>query len=133
METLMPFVTLAGTIVTTAGTVIVSIITTRNRQETRATKEEVERGRDILEDKFMAEFESIKKELRSNTICNVATARGLISQVYSANKDSKEIPEKTWRNICDLHEAYKSVSIDGHVPNSWCDTMVDEMKTWVKK
>lgn len=132
-DPLMPLLTLLGTIITTAGTIAVAIITTRSRQEAQAAKKDAERERGNMEEKFMAEFEDVKKELRSNTACSVATARGLISQVYSTNKWNKEISEKTWRNVCDLHEAYKSVTIDGHTPNSWCDAIVEEMSTWTKR
>lgn len=113
--------TLAGTVITTAGTVAVAIITTKNRSEQKAGNTSV-----------MESLEGIKLDLAKNTKATVATTRGLISQVYTAHKDKKEISEKTWRNVCDLYEAYKGITIDGHTPNSWCDTIVEEMKGWKK-
>jgi len=77
--------------------------------------------------------DELRQGLHSNSKVTVATARSMINQIYTEHKDAKEIDEKTWRNVMELHDAYKSVSIDGHTPNSWCDAMVDEMRKWAKK
>lgn len=130
-----PLVTLAGTAITTVGTIVVAVITTRNRQETKTAQDNADQARAELDhkmDHIKLGLQEIQTELKSNTACSVATARGLISQVYTANKDRQEITEKTWRNVCDLYQAYKSVKLDGHTPNSWCDAIVEEMKTWKK-
>jgi len=123
MEIFIAILTLAGVIVTTTGSIIVALIGNRKR-----AKEETERSRtEILE-----AIGGLKSDIAANSRATVATTRGLISQVYTENKDDKKLPEKTWRNVMDLYEAYKGITIDGHTPNSWCDELVNEMKTWKK-
>ena len=126
------WVTLLGTIVTTAGTVLVALITTKTRRDQKKIQQEAEDNADDNKKEILGAIDELRGGLESNSRVTVANARALISQVYTANKDKKEISEKAWRNVCELHEAYKSVKIDGHAPNSWCDQIVDEMKTWKK-
>ena len=126
------WVTLLGTIVTTAGTVLVALITTKTRRDQKKIQQEAEDNADDNKKEILGAIDELRGGLESNSRVTVANARALISQVYTANKDKKEISEKAWRNVCELHEAYKSVKIDGHTPNSWCDQIVDEMKTWKK-
>lgn len=123
MEIFIAILTLAGVIVTTTGSIIVALIGNRKR-----AKEDAERNRtEILE-----AIKGLKSDIAANSRATVATTRGLISQVYTENKNDKKLPEKTWRNVMDLYEAYKGITIDGHTPNSWCDELVNEMKTWKK-
>lgn len=123
MEIFIAILTLAGVIVTTTGSIIVALIGNRKR-----AKEDAERNRtEILE-----AIGGLKSDIAANSRATVATTRGLISQVYTENKNDKKLPEKTWRNVMDLYEAYKGITIDGHTPNSWCDELVNEMKTWKK-
>lgn len=123
MEILIAIITLAGIVVTTTGSVLVALIGNRKR-----AKEDSERNRtEILE-----AIKGVKTDLAANSRATVATTRGLISQVYTEYKKEKKLPEKTWRNVMDLYEAYKGIKIDGHTPNSWCDELVNEMKTWEK-
>lgn len=123
MEIFIAILTLAGVIVTTTGSIIVALIGNRKR-----AKEDAERNRtEILE-----AIGGLKSDIAANSRATVATTRGLISQVYTENKNDKKLAEKTWRNVMDLYEAYKGITIDGHTPNSWCDELVNEMKTWKK-
>ena len=40
--------------------------------------------------------------------------------------------EKHPEELQGMIDAYKGVKIDGHTPNSWCDQLTEEMKTWKK-
>lgn len=127
------WVTIAGTLITTAGTVLVALITTKTRREQKHIQRETEDNAEDNKQEILGAIDELKTGLQNNSRVTVANARALISQVYTANKDKREITEKAWRNVLELHEAYKSVTIDGHTPNSWCDQIVEEMKTWEKK
>lgn len=126
------WVGLIGTIITTTGTVAVAFITSKTRQSQKKIQQQSETTAEDNKQEIMGAIEEIKAGLATNSKVTVATARSMISQVYTAHKEDKTISEKTWRNVCELHEAYKSVRIDGHTPNSWCDQIVDEMKNWDK-
>lgn len=126
------WITIVGTLITTAGTVLVALITTKTRRDQKKIQRETEDCADDNKKEILEAIDQLRGGLESNSRVTVANARALISQVYTANKDKKQISEKSWRNVCELHEAYKSVQIDGHTPNSWCDQIVDEMKTWEK-
>lgn len=121
-----------GTAITTTGTVLVAIISAKNSQRTKTIQKETTETADDNKKEILGAIEDLKDEIASNSRVTVATARSQISQVYTENKDKRQISEKTWRNVCELHEAYKSVKIDGHTPNSWCDQIVEEMSHWEK-
>lgn len=107
--------------ITTAGAVAVALI-----QNRRKTAEQAEANTQ----KILGAIADVKKELNANSRATVATTRGLISNAYWQYKPAKKIPEQVMHNIMDLYEAYKGIQVDGHTPNSWCDALVDEMKTW---
>lgn len=108
--------TLAGVCVTATSGVIIAIVqTAANNQK-----------------KVLEAIGDVKKELAANNRTTVATSRSLISGIHEKYKGTKKLPEKTWRNVLDLYEAYKGITIDGHVPNSWCDEIVEEMRKWEK-
>lgn len=107
--------------ITTAGAVAVALI-----QNRRKTAEQAEANTQ----KILGAIADVKKELNANSRATVATTRGLISNAYWQYKPTKKIPEQVMHNIMDLYEAYKGIQVDGHTPNSWCDALVDEMKTW---
>ena len=133
VATVNGIVTLAGTIVTTVGTVVVAWITTKTRRDQKKIQRETEDNAEDNKKEILGAIDELKTGLANNSKVTVANARALISQVYTANKEAKTISEKSWRNVCELHEAYKSVKVDGHTPNSWCDAIVDEMRTWKKQ
>lgn len=114
-------ITLAGTVITAGGTIVVALISNGNHREQKRSNGDTQNS-----------LEEIKVELKKNTKATVASSRAFISQVYSEHKDKKEITEQTWRNVLDLYAAYKDTTVNGHVPNSWCDALVEEMKTWSK-
>ena len=108
--------TLAGVCVTATSGVIIAIVnTSANNQK-----------------KILAAIDDLKKEQIANNRTTVATARSFISVIHEKYKGTKKLPEKTWRNVLDLYAAYKGITIDGHVPNSWCDEIVEEMRGWEK-
>jgi uncharacterized protein YpuA (DUF1002 family) len=108
--------TLAGVCVTATSGVIVAIVqTAANNQK-----------------KVLEAIGDVKKDLNANTRATVATTRSLISGIHEKYKGTKKLPEKTWKNVLDLYEAYKGITIDGHTPNSWCDEIVEEMRKWEK-
>lgn len=121
MDILIALIGLAGVTVTASGGVIVAMIGNRKNAAEQASKNT---------DKILEAVAEVKSDLSANSRATVATTRGLISDTYWRYKDAKQIPEPVMRNIMDLHEAYKGIQIDGHTPNSWCDSLVDEMKTW---
>lgn len=74
----------------------------------------------------------VSKDVANNSRLTVATARANLESIYHRYKTKKAMPEKTWLLVCELHQAYKAVQIDGHVPNSWADSLYKEMETWKK-
>lgn len=124
MEILIAIISLAGVFVTASAGVVVAIINTRRKALDAA---------DANRDQILGAIKDLKEDLNANSRATVATTRGLISNAYWQYKPEKEIPEQVMRNIMDLYEAYKGISVDGHTPNSWCDALVDEMKTWKTK
>ena len=122
-----------GISITTLGTVLVAFITSKSRKEQKNIQRETESGAVKSEQKILAAIDELKQGLENNSRVTVASARAMISQIYTDHKEDKKISEKTWQNVIELHEAYKSVKIDGHTPNSWCDAIVDEMRTWDKQ
>lgn len=129
----MSLFTVIGTAITTAGTIIVALITTKTRRDQKTIQKETESGTEESKQEILAALKRVENGLANNSRVTVANARAMISQIYTEHKDDKKISEKTWQNVLELHEAYKSVKIDGHTPNSWCDAIVDEMKTWDKQ
>ena len=121
MDILIALIGLAGVTVTASGGVIVALIGNRKNAAEQASKNT---------GKILEAVAAVKSDLSANSRATVATTRGLISDTYWRYKGTKQIPEAVMRNIMDLHEAYKGIQIDGHTPNSWCDSLVDEMKTW---
>ncbi|MBQ1308128.1 MAG: hypothetical protein IIY54_10690 [Ruminococcus sp.] len=126
------WITIIGTLITTAGTVAVAFITSKTHRAQKNIQRETEDNAEDNKREILGAIDEIKAGLENNSRVTVANARAMISQVYTANKDRKAISEKTWRNVLELHDAYKSVKIDGHAPNSWCDQIVDEMRNWEK-
>ena len=122
-----------GISITTLGTVLVAFITSKSRKEQKNIQRETESGAVKSEQKILAAIDELKQGLENNSRVTVASARAMISQIYTDHKEEKKISEKTWQNVIELHDAYKSVKIDGHTPNSWCDAIVDEMRTWDKQ
>ena len=122
-----------GISITTLGTVLVAFITSKSRKEQKNIQRETESGAVKSEQKILAAIDELKQGLENNSRVTVASARAMISQIYTDHKEDKKISEKTWQNVIELHDAYKSVKIDGHTPNSWCDAIVDEMRTWDKQ
>lgn len=123
---------LAGTVVTTAGTVAVAYLTNRNRQEQQHRNKENMQAVDKIESNILNSIDELRTELRQNNQVTVATARSSINQIYEINKAKKEISPQDWRSVVEIYEAYKKTTVDGHIPNSWCDEIVDEMRTWKK-
>lgn len=76
-----------------------------------------------------------KTQAEANDTANrlsVSQARATIAHIYDDHKQTREIDEQVWASVEDLYTAYKSTTVDGHVPNSWCDSIVKEMRTWKK-
>lgn len=127
------WITIIGTLITTAGTVLVALISTKTRRDQKNIQRETEDSAEGNKKEILGAIKRLETGLENNSRATIANTRSLISQIYSENKDEKKFSEKTWRNVLELHEAYKRVQIDGHTPNSWCDSIVEEMRTWEKE
>ena len=126
------WLTIIGTLITTAGTVLVALITTKTRRDQKSIQRQTEDAAEDNKQEILGAIDELKAGLESNSRVTVANARAVIGRIYSDRKDKKEIDEKTLSQVMELHDAYKSVKIDGHAPNSWCDQLVQEMKIWKK-
>lgn len=76
-----------------------------------------------------------KTQAEANDTANrlsVAQARATIAHIYEDHKSTKKINGEVWASVEDLYTAYKSTTVDGHIPNSWCDNIVAEMRKWEK-
>lgn len=126
------WITIIGTLITTAGTVLVALITTKTRRDQKNIQRETEDTAEDNKKEILGAIDELQAGLDNNSRVTVANARAVIGRIYAEHKDAKKISAQTWSNIMELHDAYKSVKIDGHAPNSWCDQLVEEMKTWEK-
>jgi hypothetical protein len=126
------WITIIGTLITTAGTVLVALITTKTRRDQKTIQREAEDAAEDNKKEILGAIDELQSGLENNSRVTVANARAVIGRIYAEHKDAKRISAQTWSQIMELHDAYKSVKIDGHTPNSWCDQLVEEMKTWEK-
>ncbi len=131
-EVLLALIGVLGTAITTTGTIIVAVISTKTRRDQKAIRQETEHDARENKIEILEAIDVLQKGLDNNSKVTVANARAMISQIYDDNKATKRITEKTWQNVMELHDAYKSVKINGHTPNSWCDSIVEEMHSWEK-
>lgn len=126
------WITIIGTLITTAGTVLVALITSKTRRDQKNIQREAEDNAEDNKKEILGAIDELQAGLDNNSRVTVANARAVIGRIYAEHKDQKRISAQTWSNIMELHDAYKSVKVDGHTPNSWCDQLVEEMKTWEK-
>lgn len=126
------WITIIGTLITTAGTVLVALITTKTRRDQKSIQRQTEDAAEDNKKEILGAIDGLKDGLEGNSRVTVAATRAIIGRIYSERKNTKEIDERTLAQVMELHDAYKKVSIDGHTPNSWCDQLVEEMKTWKK-
>ena len=126
------WLTIIGTLITTAGTVLVALITTKTRRDQKNIQRQTEDAAEDNKQEILGAIDELKAGLDNNSRVTVANARAVIGRIYAEHKGAKQISAQTWSQIMELHDAYKRVQIDGHTPNSWCDQLVEEMKTWEK-
>ena len=126
------WITIIGTLITTAGTVLVALITSKTRRDQKSIQRQTEDAAEDNKKEILGAIDELKEGLEGNSRVTVAATRALIGRIYSDRKNAKEIDERTLVQVMELHDAYKKVVIDGHTPNSWCDQLVEEMKTWKK-
>lgn len=126
------WITIIGTLITTAGTVLVALITSKTRRDQKNIQREAEDNAEDNKKEILGAIDELRTGLENNSRVTVANARAVIGRIYAEHKDKKRISAQTWSQIMELHDAYKGVKIDGHTPNSWCDQLVEEMKTWEK-
>lgn len=126
------WITIIGTLITTAGTVLVALITSKTRRDQKNIQREAEDNAEDNKKEILGAIDELQSGLNNNSRVTVANARAVIGRIYADHKDQKRISAQTWSQIMELHDAYKGVKIDGHTPNSWCDQLVEEMKTWEK-
>lgn len=126
------WITIIGTLITTAGTVLVALITSKTRRDQKNIQRKVEDNAEDNKKEILGAIDELKAGLESNSRVTVANARAIVGRIYADYKDKKQISTQTWSQVMELHDAYKSIKIDGHTPNSWCDQLTDEMKTWKK-
>lgn len=126
------WITIIGTLITTAGTVLVALITSKTRRDQKNIQREAEDNAEDNKKEILGAIDELQAGLDNNSRVTVANARAVIGRIYAEHKDQKRISAQTWSLIMELHDAYKGVKIDGHTPNSWCDQLVEEMKTWEK-
>lgn len=117
---LVAIASMAGAVVSAISAIIVAKINHDNAR----SKAEAEKTQETLQ--------RLTREVQSGNKVTVASARSLISQIYDQNKAKHTIEQAVWESVSDLYDAYKGVKVDGHVPNSWCDSLVNEMKSWKK-
>ena len=103
---------------------ISAIIIAKINRDKKKEREEAEKTNRLLE--------ALTIEVKAGNKVSVATARSVIALIYDDNKTNRKIEAGVWESVSDLYDAYKSIKIDGHTPNSWCDSMVNEMKNWKK-
>ena len=126
------WITIIGTLITTAGTVLVALITSKTRRDQKNIQRETEDTAEDNKKEILGAIDELQAGLDNNSRVTVANARAVIGRIYAEHKAAKRISAQTWSQIMELHDAYKGVKIDGHTPNSWCDQLVEEMKTWEK-
>lgn len=123
---------IVGVVITTVGSIIVALITVGLPLMVKV-KHEVRAANNESRDDILKAVAGVKADVAGNSRLTVATARAKLEDIYQRYKDKKVLPQKTWLLVCELHEAYKSVTIDGHTPNSWADSLYEEMEKWEKQ
>jgi len=123
---------IVGVVITTVGSIIVALITVGLPLVVKV-KNEVRAANNESRDDILKAVAGVKADVAGNNRLTVATARAKLEDIYQRYKDKKALPQKTWLLVCELHEAYKSVTIDGHTPNSWADSLYEEMEKWEKQ
>lgn len=79
------------------------------------------------------EIREIKERLAVNDMATVSSVRQQIRKLYYARLPYKTISTVDFRALDEMYTAYKAVTLpDGHHPNSWCDSLYNEMCTWEK-
>lgn len=126
------WITIVGTLISTAGTVLVALITTKTRRDQKSIQRQTEDAAEDNKKEILGAISELRSGLESNSRVTVANARAVVGRIYAEYKDKKQISAQTWSQVMELHDAYKGVKIDGHTPNSWCDQLTEEMKTWKK-
>lgn len=117
-------ITAITSLISAAISAISVIIVAKINRDNAKAREEKEKT-----DKLLKE---IRDGQNSGNRVSVASARALIAQIYDQNKSKRIIDQGLWESVSDLYDAYKATTINGHVPNSWCDSLVNEMKKWKK-
>lgn len=78
-----------------------------------------------------AEIRSIKERLAANDMATVTSVRQQIRKLYYSRLPYKTISTIDFRALEEMYSAYKAVTLpDGHHPNSWCDSLYNEMSNW---
>ena len=126
------WLTIIGTLITTAGTVLVALITSKTRRDQKNIQRKAEDNAECNKKEILGAIDELRSGLESNSRVTIANARAIVGRIYADHNDKKQISTQTWSQIMELHDAYKGVKIDGHTPNSWCDQLTEEMKTWEK-
>lgn len=97
----------------------------RNTEVAEEAKAEATRTRD--------EVKAVREQLSTNDVVTVSVVRQEIRQLYYQLLPHKMISVVDFRALNEMYEAYKAVTLpDGHHPNSWCDSLYNEMQTWEK-
>lgn len=79
------------------------------------------------------EIREIKERLAANDMATVSAVRQQIRKLYYARLPYKTISTVDFRALDEMYAAYKAVTLpDGHHPNSWADSLYNEMCTWEK-
>lgn len=78
-----------------------------------------------------SEIRSIKERLAANDMATVTSVRQQIRKLYYSRLPYKTISTIDFRALEEMYSAYKAVTLpDGHHPNSWCDSLYNEMSSW---
>lgn len=97
----------------------------QSREEAAAARAEAAQTRE--------EVKAVREQLSTNDVVTVSVARQEIRHMYYQLLPHKMISIVDARALNEMYEAYKAVTLpNGHHPNSWCDSLYNEMQSWEK-
>lgn len=124
------------TIIATVGSVVVAALPLlqKAKKERELETAKILEARQKETDIILASVNALRKDLSHNNQLTVSAARSQLESIYRKYEKAKRIPKSSWKAVCELHEAYKLIILpNGHKPNSWADSLYQEMEGWEKE
>lgn len=99
----------------------------KHTEQTEETTEDIK----TLIKKNLDALKRVEAGIDANNRVTVATARAALKSAYDRLAPENKITVTEKAMVEEMYAAYKAVTYpDGHHPNSWCDAIVEDIRTW---